>query len=46
MLRQSPDHQALPQILTRMLEKTEEERGTVQVAVADAAADVMDDGKY
>lgn len=29
-----------------MLDKTEEDRGTVQVAVADAAADLMDDGKF
>lgn len=44
MLRELPDHAAMPEILTRMLEKSEEDRGTVQAAASDPAAELMDDG--
>jgi len=42
-VRQSPDHEILKTIVSRMLDKTEEDRGTVQASGNDAN-DFVDDG--
>jgi len=44
MLKDEPDHEAIQKIVSRMLDKTEEDRGTVQVSAADAAVELVDDG--
>ena len=45
MLKDEPDHKAIHKIISRMLEKTEEDCGTVQASAADAATKLVDDGK-
>ena len=45
MLKDKPDHEAIAKIVSRMLDKTEEDRGTVQASAADGAGDLVDDGK-
>ena len=44
MLKDEPDHEAIHKIVSCMLDKTEEDRGTVQASAADAAAELVDDG--
>ena len=44
MLKDEPDHEAIQKIVSRMLDRTEEDRGTVQVSAADAAVELVDDG--